>query len=107
MKLISAVILTLILFAQSQAFAVTCETRSAFVRAVITERETDSLTYCRAKISIREFQAHSLCPLVAEDYGVQRGIEFPLENGHDCEIMVGQELNGELISDGINAYIVD
>ena len=107
MKLISTALFTLILLIQSQAYAFKCETRSAWIRAVVTERETDSLTYCRAKIRIQEFQAPTLCPLVVEDSVVQRGIEFPLSNGHDCEVYVGQELNGELISNGRIAYIVD
>ena len=89
----------------TQALAIECTERSAQVAGVITAKSTDNMTYCRAKIAIREFSAHTLCPLTPEDSAVTRGINFPLQNGHDCEIQVGQEISGVLISNGRDAYI--
>lgn len=105
MKIELALVLTAILFSGSLATAYQCENRQAQVIAKVTAVETDNLTYCRAKVEFRLFQPHGLCPLTPEDAGIQKGLQFPLTNGHDCEISVGEEVSGVIISDGQNAYL--
>jgi hypothetical protein len=65
-----------------------CEKYEAQIIAEVVEIETDSNTYCRAIISeesIEHFQEHFFCPLDKSEI-IEKGISFPLQNGHDCVI---------------------
>ena len=68
----------------------------AQIIAKITERSTDSLTTCTAKIdasSVRVYNQNGLCPMDLSEV-ISQGIEMGLTNGHDCDITVGGEING-------------
>ena len=74
--------------------------KEAQIIAEITEKQTDSLFYCIAKIStesIKFYNENQLCPLDLADI-VHDGIHFPLQSGHDCEISTGQVISGVLVS---------
>ena len=78
----------------------------AQIIAEITEVKTDSLTYCVAKISpesVSFFSENWLCPLSLEVI-VEKGISYPLMNGHDCEISMGEKITGVLIQDKGRIY---
>lgn len=105
--MVKVIIFISVLFTSLHSFA-DCKDRRAWVRAEVTERATDNLTYCRVKINFIEFREHSICPLTPEDFTLQsRGVSMPLANGHDCDVYVGQILEGELIVNSLEAYIVD
>tara|TARA_B100001971_G_scaffold84647_1_gene78184 strand:+ start:293168 stop:293473 length:306 start_codon:yes stop_codon:yes gene_type:complete len=89
-----------ILLAAMSVFA--CDTYEAQFIAKVTEVETDSLTYCRAKISaesIALYNEHILCPLDMSEV-IAKGISLPLINGHDCEVSVGEQISGYLYTRG-------
>ena len=68
----------------------------AQIIAKITERSTDNLTHCTAKIdasSVRVYNQNGMCPMDLSEV-ISQGIDMPLTNGHDCEITVGDEING-------------
>lgn len=71
----------------------------ALIIAKISKKMTNSLTYCVGTIdekSVELFFESSICPLALEDV-LRMGVHFPLQNGHDCEISVGQKISGVLV----------
>ena len=75
--------------------------KEAQIIAEIEETVSDSLTYCIAKLgtdSIKLFNESRVCPLSLSDI-LKKGVHFPLQNGHDCEIKSGQMISGVLISE--------
>lgn len=84
-----------------------CGTNEAQFIATVTEVETDSLTYCRAKVSyesITYFSGHFFCPLSRADL-IELGVSLPLINGHDCEISVGDQISGIAVMEGQQIYL--
>ncbi len=78
-------ILFIVVFLNS-SFA--CDNQEAQVIMNVVSVETDSLTYCRAVVSddsISSFNVYGVCPLSKVDV-VDLGVDFPLINGHDCEV---------------------
>ena len=68
----------------------------AQIYVVVTDRETDNLTYCRAKFdssSVRFFKANVTCPLDLSEV-IQKGLTLPLMEGHDCNVFIGDHLSG-------------
>ncbi len=68
----------------------------AQIIATITERSTDSLTHCTAKIdasSVKVYNQNGMCPMDLSEV-ISLGIQMGLTNGHDCDITVGGEING-------------
>ncbi len=93
---------------QSSVFASNeCTTTEGQVIATVTRVETDSMIFCKAYISIKSishYSAHMICPL-SIDSVVEEGIIFPLVNGHDCEVYVGDSISGYLLSNGKSIYL--
>lgn len=94
-------LLLILLFSLSTGASV-CDEYQAQIIADVVSVETDSLTFCRAKVSynsIKVFNPYGdnqyidgdICPLYRQEV-VTKGIDFPLINGHDCE--VPDEING-------------
>ncbi|MCP4912382.1 MAG: hypothetical protein GY909_04630 [Oligoflexia bacterium] len=84
-----------------------CDTYEAQVIAKIEKVETDSMTYCTAKFTVdsfKMFNEHQLCPL-SLGYVLQNGVEFNLENGHDCEITNGEVITGYLYTKNGKVYL--
>lgn len=68
----------------------------AQIIAKISERSTDNLSHCTAKIdasSVKAYNQNGMCPMDLSEV-ISQGIEMGLTNGHDCEITVGDEING-------------
>ena len=92
-------LLTLFVLSTS-AFAsevVRCDANEAQIIAEVVSVETDSMMTCKAMISAESvslFNEHSLCRLSLEEV-IENGVDFPLVNGHDCE--VPSQLNGYLV----------
>ncbi|MBD64791.1 MAG: hypothetical protein CME62_06265 [Halobacteriovoraceae bacterium] len=92
------VLLSLVLSASSFA----CQTYQAQILAKVSKVETDSLTYCKAYVDstrVEMYSEHGICPLSLESV-MTNGVDLPLENGHDCEVRVGDTLTGYLVDDG-------
>ncbi len=71
----------------------------AQIIAKITGRSTNSLTFCTAKIdasSVRVYNQNGMCPMDLSEV-ISKGIEMNLSNGHDCDINVGDEINGVIV----------
>ena len=84
MKILSIVAL----FSLISTSAFSCETFEAQIIADVERVETDSMMTCKAFISpstITLYNEHSLCPLDLSEV-LENGIDFPLVNGHDCEV---------------------
>ncbi|WP_127717326.1 hypothetical protein [Halobacteriovorax sp. HLS] len=65
-----------------------CSTYEAQIIADVVRVETDSMMTCKAFISaesIQMYNEHGLCGLKLEEV-LENGIDFPLINGHDCEV---------------------
>jgi len=68
----------------------------AQIIAEVTGRSTDSLTTCTAKIdasSVQVYNQNGQCPMDLSEV-ISQGIEMGLTNGHDCDISVGDQING-------------
>lgn len=75
-----------------------CTTYEAQFIGKITSVETDSMMTCKAKftaVSISLYNEHFNCPLEMDEL-IDNGIDFPLVNGHDCELNVGDQVSGYL-----------
>lgn len=85
-----------IVFVCSHLLANTCEIiGEAQIITQSVKRSTDNLTYCKAfPEEILQFNPSGVKPLSIEVV-LDLGVEFPLFNGHDCE--VPSALNGVLI----------
>jgi uncharacterized protein YdbL (DUF1318 family) len=101
-KLIIGVIMKLsfvALFVSLISFsAFSCETNEAQFIGQIVEVKTDSMHYCKAMFSVESislYNEHALCPLDVSEV-LENGVDFPLVNGHDCELSVGETLSGYL-----------
>ncbi len=90
-------LLTITLF-QFSAFASNCPNGEAQIIAKITSVQTDSMHYCVAYISEESISHYSsnIFSLLDKQEVIQKGIDFPLVNGHDCEITKGETLSGYL-----------
>lgn len=76
--------------------AATCEGEAQIIAAV-KEVRTNSLTYCNAIVdaaAVTHYSASGVCPLPLARV-IAEGIEFPLQNGHDCE--VPETISGVLV----------
>lgn len=83
--------------------------QEAQIIAKISGRDTDSLTYCVAKIdpaSIVQYNVNQLCPLDLAEV-LEQGIEFGLNHGHDCEVPVGSDISGVLVKTRSGAIILE
>ena len=82
-----------------------CNTEEALVTFSVTEVVTDNMHYCVAKTKATAFSyysGHALCPLDLET--IERmGVEFPLINGHDCEIP--DVISGVVVYDGRKIFL--
>ena len=68
--------------------AMSCDFYAAQVSMKVVGVKTDSMTECKALVdydSIEVFNPHLFCPL-SEQAVIANGVDFPLENGHDCEV---------------------
>lgn len=82
--------------------------QEAQIIAKISGRDTDSLTYCVAKIdptSIVQYNVNQLCPLDLAEV-LEQGIEFGLTNGHDCDVPTG-DISGVLVKTRSGAIILE
>lgn len=90
----------LIILALTLTFSIfACDSYEAQFIGEVTKVETDSLTYCRAYVtqeSISYYNLHNFCPLYKTE-AIEQGIDFPLINGHDCEVYVGDTITGVLV----------
>lgn len=87
--------------------AMACDTYEAQVVAQIKEVKTDNMTYCTATFTADSFEVynqHVLCPL-SLGFVLQNGVEFNLENGHDCEIAEGKVISGYLYTKNGKVYL--
>lgn len=101
-------ILIIALFSVLSFQAFSCTQDEAQVTMVVTSVETDSMHYCKAFVSeesISHFNEHIRCPLTQSEV-IAKGIDFPLVNGHDCNVEVGDVISGYLITSG-NKIIID
>ena len=90
-----ALLLFTTLLASQISFANTECQKEAQIIAKVTGRETDNLTYCKAQIGkIIQYNQSQVCPLDLDEVLV-RGVDMPLENGHDCN--VPEEISGVLV----------
>ena len=83
--------------------------QEAQIIAKIGSYDTDSLTYCVAKIdpkSIVQYNVNQLCPLDLDEV-LQQGIEYGLNHGHDCEVPVGADISGVLVKTRSGAIILE
>jgi hypothetical protein len=86
------------LIGTTNTFASSCQGEAQII-AKIGERKTNSLSYCTAFVDISSvtfYQESGVCPLPLEVV-LQNGIQFPLKNGHDCDIQKGDSLSGVLV----------
>lgn len=93
--LFSALILTMF---STVSFA--CDEQYAQVVAKVVGVESNSLTTCKAMVSeesISYFGDHVVCGLSKSEI-ISNGIDFPLVNGHDCE--VPDTIAGVLVKSG-------
>lgn len=68
----------------------------AQIYVVVTGRETDNLTYCKATFdasNVRIFNSSVTCPLDLSEV-IQKGLSLPLMEGHDCNVFIGDHLSG-------------
>lgn len=101
-------ILFVALFSVLSFQAFSCSQNEAQVAMVVTSVETDSMHYCKAFVSeesISHFSEHIRCPLTQSEV-IAKGIDFPLVNGHDCNVEVGDVISGYLITSG-NKIVID
>ena len=98
----------LIIIVLSLTFSIfACDTYEAQFIGEVTRVETDSLTYCKAYLShesVSHYNVHALCPLDLSEV-INEGIDFPLVNGHDCEVNRGEKLSGILVQDNNQIFI--
>lgn len=84
--------------------------QEAQIIAKVLERDTDSLTYCVAKIdpaSIIQYNENQLCPLDLAEV-LDQGVEFGLSNGHDCEAPgAGSVITGVLVKTRSGAIVLE
>jgi hypothetical protein len=69
-------------------FGNACEQPEAQVIMNVVETRTDSLTFCKAYVSaasIEHYSESGICPLERQTV-IELGVDFPLTNGHDCEV---------------------
>jgi hypothetical protein len=81
-------LLIVALFSLIQASTFSCESYEAQIIATVDRVETDSMMTCKAFLnadSIELYNEHALCPLELSEV-LENGIDFPLVNGHDCEV---------------------
>lgn len=95
-NLICICLATIISLSQASAQMTTQCLGEAQIIAKITGRSTDSLTTCTAQIdasSVRLYNQNGQCPMDLSEV-ISQGIEMGLTNGHDCDIYIGDEING-------------
>lgn len=98
LNLIAICILTVLNLLMASAASANCLGEAQIV-ATITGRSTNSLTSCTAKIdasSVRVYNQNGMCPMDLSEV-ISLGIEMGLTNGHDCDITVGDEINGVIV----------
>lgn len=88
-----------------QSFA--CDQAEAQILAKVVVGDTDSMHYCRAIVtaeSIEIYNESEVCPLSKEEV-ISKGVEFPLTNGHDCDVYRGDTITGVVYKKGEIIYL--
>ncbi len=74
-----------------------CQAEAQVIAPIV--RIEKSMTSCKAFIDaaqVRFFASSVVCPLDLTDLASE-GVEVGLQNGHDCKLDVGADLNGVVI----------